>query len=281
MGDARMIAAVDQHARQGVGIEVDAPAAADVGAHEDVGRDGGRRFGVEGGAGARIERFQLGDHVGEVFVVDAANLAQRAEVAPRQKVEMLDQRRHRRIEAVALDQLQFQTFGHAARHHAGRLEALTAPQHVLDQIEAAAEPFGDFVQRDAQIARLVHAVDQDLGDGHVGGGEMRDQRLIGQVFAQGFVARQAALQPLVVAVEAAAALARLGPVHHRAFAGVGGLFALAHRGGVLAVNVAVAGVEFVVGGARVAVGQGQFARVVRAFGGGVGLRRRVGSRFGA
>ena len=45
------------------------------GAHEDVGHDRLHRLAAEGAARLGVERAQLGEHVGEVVVVDAAELA--------------------------------------------------------------------------------------------------------------------------------------------------------------------------------------------------------------
>jgi len=77
----------------------------------NVGHHGLRRFAAEPGAGARRQRLQLGDHLAQVFSVHAAGLAQGGQVAPRQQLQILQQGAHRRIEAVALDQLQRQAFG--------------------------------------------------------------------------------------------------------------------------------------------------------------------------
>lgn len=45
------------------------------------------------------------DHVGDVFVIDAADFPQRRDVALRQQIEILNQRLHRGIVTVALAQL--------------------------------------------------------------------------------------------------------------------------------------------------------------------------------
>ena len=58
-----------------------------------------------------------------------------AQVAPGERGQVVDQRLHRRIEAVALLELQRQAFGELAREHAGRLEGLHAQEHALDPLE--------------------------------------------------------------------------------------------------------------------------------------------------
>ncbi len=50
-------------------------------------------------------RRELGHHVGEVVGIDAAQRHQPPHIAPRQQVEIVEQRCHRRIEPVALGQL--------------------------------------------------------------------------------------------------------------------------------------------------------------------------------
>ena len=118
-----------------------------------------------------IALLQLGDHLGHVLGVDATGLAQGRQVVTGQELEVVEQGPHRRIKAVALDQLQLQTLRNRARHHPGRLEALTQDQHGLDTLGTAAQSFGDLVQIGAQIAALVDPVDQGQGDRVIGGVE--------------------------------------------------------------------------------------------------------------
>src|SRR6185437_7123112 len=121
--------------------------------------------------------------------------------------------------------------------------------------------------------------DQDLGDGHFRRREMGDQRLVGEVLVQRLFACQRPLQGVFVAVEAAAALAGLGPVDHRAFGGVGrGGFALAHHRLVVAIDVGGIGVEIVIGDRGVAIVQFEFAGFVFR-GGRLGLGGAVGGAF--
>ncbi len=72
--------------------------------------------------GPRIERADLGQHVEQILLVDAAEALQRCEIAAAEQVEMGDQRAHRRIEPVARGELQRQAFGEVAGEQAGRLE---------------------------------------------------------------------------------------------------------------------------------------------------------------
>ncbi len=176
---------------------------------------------------------------------------------------MVDQRRHGRIETIALNQLQFQAFRHAGRHDAGRLEALADAENLLHRVSSQPRRTEIFEQRGAHVAGIVDRVDQDLGDGHFGRRKMGDQRLVHQVFGQGLFAAQRPLQAVLVAVEPAAALAGLGPVDHRAFGGVGrGAVLFANRRAVVvAIDIGARDIEVVIGRNGVAVAEFQLAAV--------------------
>ncbi len=87
----------------------------------EIGRYRLDRLEVEGLAGTRIERAQLGQHVAQILVVDAAAAAQLAEFAGSHEIEIVEQRLHRRIEAIALGELGAQALGDGAREETGRL----------------------------------------------------------------------------------------------------------------------------------------------------------------
>ena len=106
----RMVGLCDQHFRQRVGIQLDEPAAIGPDPHIDIGHDRLHDDGAERETGLGIEPADLGDHVGDVGVVDSAEAAQAGEVAPRHKIEMRDQRLHGGIEAVALFELDREAF---------------------------------------------------------------------------------------------------------------------------------------------------------------------------
>ena len=82
--------------------------------------------------GPRIERFDLGDHFGEILGVDLAEPHQRRGVAARPAAADFEQTLHRRIEPVAVAQLQRQAFREIAREDAGRVEFLQPREHALD-----------------------------------------------------------------------------------------------------------------------------------------------------
>ena len=105
LGELGVIALVDEDLRQRVGVELDDEAAVGARPHIDVGHDRLHRGRAEGQARLRIETADFGDHVGEILVADAADPPQRGEVALGEQIEAADQRLHRRIEAVALPEL--------------------------------------------------------------------------------------------------------------------------------------------------------------------------------
>ena len=210
-----MIALIDQQARQGVGIQLHPPADKLIFPHIDVRHHRRRRFRAEGRAGAGGQGAKLGDHLAQILVVDAAGALQPGHVAAGEHLQIVEHGLHGRIAAVALLQLQHQAFAHVAGEHAGGLEPLKPGQHPLHHRLGAAQPLGDFGDRGAQIAALVHAADQGVGDQPFSRSEPRHGRLIAEDFRQGAFLGDAAVDALAVGVERAAAVG-LGPVHRPA-----------------------------------------------------------------
>ncbi len=206
-----MVASVDQQPGQGVGVQLHVPDAARPLAHLHVRHDRLRRLPAESRARPGRQRPQLGEHVLEIFGVDAAGFAQRRHVVARQQLEVVEQRRHGRVEAVLLLELQAQAFAHVAGEHSGGLEPLQLDQHLHHPLDAASQPLGQVDQVGAQVAAFIHAVDQHHGDGAFGVGQVGDGQLVVQVVGQGLLAGQRAFDLLAREVHAAAA-AGLGPV---------------------------------------------------------------------
>ncbi len=184
LGDARIIGLVHQHLRQRVGVEFDIPAAVGGRAHIDVGHDRLHHAAAEHEARLRIEAAQFRDHVGEVFLVHVADTAQRRVVALRQQIEIADQRLHRRIEAVALAQLDGQALRKIARANAGRIEGLQFAQHGFDFGLRRAELLRHFREIGTQIAALVYRIDQMLPDQAMHRIHDRERELPRQMFVQ-------------------------------------------------------------------------------------------------
>ena len=86
------------------------------------------------------------------------------EIALGQEIEARRPGLHRRIEAVALLELDRQAFGEIARAHARRIEALHDAEHRLDLGDGGAELFGDRRKIAAEIAGLVDEIDEILAD---------------------------------------------------------------------------------------------------------------------
>ena len=111
---------VHQHARQGLGVELHRPAAVGRPADVHVRHRALHRVAREAQARLRVERAQLGQHVGDVLGVDAAARLQLAQPPARRQREVVEHRLHRRVEPVALAELQRQALPEVARADARR-----------------------------------------------------------------------------------------------------------------------------------------------------------------
>ncbi len=165
------------------------------GAHQHVGHHRLGRHLVEGEAGFGVERLELGHHLGEILGVDAAQLDQRRGVAARQQRQVVDQRAHRRVEAVAIGELQRQAFGEMAGEHARRIEALHQRQRRLDPRHGAIEPVCDIGELALEVAGLVDHVDEMRADDAVDGVGDVDRELRQQMVAQGGGPAQRLVEP--------------------------------------------------------------------------------------
>ena len=210
----------------------------------DVGHDRLRRFAAEPRPRPRRQRPQLPDHVVQVVGVHPARAPQALQVAPRQHLQIVQQRRHRRIEAVALHQLQLQAFRHGPRHDPRRLEPMAHGQHRLDPLEAAAQPIGELGKLAPQIAALVGRIDQCQSDAVVGRRKSRRRRLRPQMLPQRQGAR---VRPLaVIPFGQAPARADARPVRQARLSGIGRIghaVAAALARGRVAVEVVGRGVD--------------------------------------
>ena len=101
-----------------------------------------------------------------------------------EKIDVVDEGRHRRIAAVLLLQLKRQAFAQIAGEHAARVEALHHRERLLDELERRAEQLGKAAEIAAQIAGLVGHVDEMVADQaarRIGEGE---DQLLGEVIAE-------------------------------------------------------------------------------------------------
>ena len=203
--DLGVVALVDQHPRQRAGVELDDPAAVRGRAHEHVRDEDLDRAAREGAPGLRVEGADLGEHLGQILVVDAAEALQGRKIALRDEVEPRDEGRHRRVEAVLLPELDRQALGEVARRDARGLEALDEPQHPLDRRRLGPEAIGDVVDGLGQVAGLVHGVDEMASDQALGRVDGRKVELRREVVVQAGFARERRLEVRGFAVEAAAA----------------------------------------------------------------------------
>ena len=117
-----------------------------------------------------IEMLELGDHFPDVFEIHFAERLQCGEIALGDKIEIGDQGRHGRIEAVALAQLQRRGIP-ADRRRRRRWDQSPAAfrERAPTWSRLGAERVGDVGDIAGEIARLVHHADEVLADEAVGG----------------------------------------------------------------------------------------------------------------
>jgi hypothetical protein len=77
-----------------------------------------------------------------------------------EKLEIVEQRLHRRIEAVAVAQLQGEAFLEAAREYSGGIKALQQEEGLLDPLRFAAQPFGGRGDVAGEPAGVIELVDK-------------------------------------------------------------------------------------------------------------------------
>ena len=163
-GDARVIGAIDEDARQRVAIQLDVPAAVRCGADDDVRHDGLHLHGAEFQTWLRIEALDLADHVGEFVHIDADGLFQGREIAIGQMIEIGQQLRHQWIVAILILELQSQAFGERTGENSGRIERLQFAEDALDQFQRRAEPLRERFEIRRDVAGFVDEIDQVLAD---------------------------------------------------------------------------------------------------------------------
>src|SRR5699024_3662634 len=140
--------------------EFDLPAAIGTGAHENIGDNGFNGIALEGEAGTGIEPPQFGQHVYQVFAVAADGLEQAGHVVGGQKVEIVEQALHYRIEPVALGQLHAEAFGNSAGKDADGIAPPQGAENGFHIGQLGAEQFGNIGEFDGEIAGLVEPIDQ-------------------------------------------------------------------------------------------------------------------------
>ena len=150
------------------------------------------------------------DHVRQIFVTHAAEPAQGRQIAPRQQIEMRDQRLHRGVEAVALLELNGETFRQIARAHAGRIEPLQDGQHAFHHGARRAQFLRDHRQVAAEVTGLIDKIDQILPDHALHRVGHRQRKLLGEMVDERDLDRNEGFE-IVVAVVAAAGTG-CGPV---------------------------------------------------------------------
>ena len=198
---------VDQHPGQGLGPEFDVPAAGGVGPDHDLGRDRLGDVVIEGQARLGVEGLDFLDHLGEVLGVHPADLPERREVAFGKQVEVVEKALHRRVEPVALAQLQGEAFAQRSREYSRRVELLEPPEGRFDAPEPAIEKLGDVADLAGEISGLVDHVDEVQSDHPVDGIVDIDLELGHQMIPEACLLGQELLDVVFGVVETAAAFA--------------------------------------------------------------------------
>ena len=153
----------------------------------------------------RIERADLGDHVRKIIGIDAADRRQPPQVAPRQQIEIVEQRRHRRIQPVALGELRGQAFLQVAREQPDRIEPHHARPHRLDPLERNRHRIGDRRGLRGQPPGRAQQRDQVRADHAVHRIVERQPQLLAEIFAQRATLVGDVLDAAIVGVEVARA----------------------------------------------------------------------------
>ena len=131
--------------------------------------------GREGKAGLGLQAAELGQHVGEILAIDAADLLQGREILPCHEMEMGEKGLHGRIEPITFLELDREAFGEVACADAGRLEGLDQAERSFDLRRRDLEAGRDLRQVLGEISGLVEIVDQVLADAAkpgIGSGEI-------------------------------------------------------------------------------------------------------------
>ena len=164
--DAGVVGLVDQHAGQRVGVELDEPAAVRARRARRRRAPGPRPAAppkARPGFGSR--RADLGEHVGEILVVDAAEALQRREDRAWRRGRVARPApawpgRSGRARAAGWRGIRR---GRGRRCPAGS-KLCTRREHALDARRPRAEPLGDVVDGLAEIAGLVDGIDEVAAD---------------------------------------------------------------------------------------------------------------------
>ncbi len=133
---------------------------------------------------SRIERLDLGDHLREILGIDPTDPYQSRNVAGCQKRQVVEKPLHRRVETIAVAQLQCEAFGQVPGKNARRVALLQTGKYAFDPYRGATEPFGRAVEPATQIADLVELIEQVEGDHPVSGVAQVGADLRDQMFAE-------------------------------------------------------------------------------------------------
>ena len=153
-------------------------------AHGDIGHDRLDRSAAECPAGLGVEAPDFRHHVGDVFVIDVAELAQPGEIPLCEQRQILDQDLHCGVVPVLLTQLDGEAFRQIAGTHAGWVEALDDPQHRLHARNGRSQPLCDILDACGQISAILDGIDDRVADHPVHRIGTGQRELSGKMVAQ-------------------------------------------------------------------------------------------------
>src|SRR5438477_286187 len=110
------------------------------------------------------ESADFRDHVGNIGNLQGAQGRERSKIAFGHQIEARKQQLHRRVQAIALLQLQREAFDEIARQHAGGVEALQDRKSGFAVFARGSETLRQFVEIQAQITRFIDGLDHHFGD---------------------------------------------------------------------------------------------------------------------
>ncbi len=184
------IVLVNLQARNAVSVQLYRPAAIML-AHQHIGDHILRLTGLDRLARARIQGLDQIHRLFQHLFLQAGNAHQGTEIVVGQQIEVIadDQFGFGPPRGIAgeLGELDQQAVAQIPCRHAHRIETLDAFQHRLDLIQpnvAVAHAVEDILQRDGQVAGLIHGVDNRGRNSAIGIGEGGQLHLPHQVVLQ-------------------------------------------------------------------------------------------------
>ena len=162
---------------------------------QNIGRHGGAIIAIKPPPGLWIIAAQLGQHRGEILIIDPAHPLEPGQFTARQQIEVINQAGHRGIIAIRLARLQRDAFRQVARANPGGIEALHQRQRGLGLGAVDPQFIRHLVDALRQIARIIQPLDQQPGNRHQPGVAAGGAHLRAQMFGQRGLGAAALVDP--------------------------------------------------------------------------------------